>query len=403
MTRDIRPMSRKQQDILYNQFGYNVAQGDMSSSEAFDLIGKLTAEKHAHNKEIANQARTADLHHLASKAVSWSYESGANANARCPMKGCTSKHNGFYVNRYENVGGCRCCEWEKNGEGGGPIGFICALEGVDWIEAAEIITNDSFAPERAPIGIKNMNDNPYPSKEWQSRCLRGLELAQSRLTRPGDFAMSYLKSRGITIETAQAFGCGSGTMKDGPHSGATCVIFPYWRVLELVGVNRRVTSATAHDKYRFVKGSRKTGFFSHFTGESQYENYQWWLVEGEINAMSIAQTLKELGMSGSVRSVSSETDVKRVAADIAKKTPQTIVWVDKDELAREIWETHQLTTIWSRDGDANDLLLKHKLKQFLTPYLTAGNIFAWSNSDQQEEKKNETEEKHERQSVFAGA
>ena len=191
--------------------------------------------------------------------------------------------------------------------------------------------------------------------------------------------MSYLKSRGITTETAQAFGCGSGTMKDGPHKGAKCVVFPYYRSMELVGVNRRVTSVAARDKYRFVKGSRKTGYFERlFTGAGGY-NYQWWLVEGEINAMSVAQVLQKMDMSGSVRSVSSETDVKRFAPHIAEKRPETVIWVDRAELAEEIWQKYNLTTMWSREGDANELLLKHKLEQFIKPHLTAGNnLFTWS-------------------------
>lgn len=357
-------MTPKQQNILYHEFGYNYGINDLSGKEAYKLIGSLTEQRVSHNKEIADKARAASLYDLASRYTSWCYDTFQYAHARCPISGCKSTRDAFYVNKTSNVGGCTQCNWHLEGEGAGPIGFVCAIEKCNWKEAAELITNNQYTP--ATQIMKPEKRSPYPHEAWQTNMERALKVAQRRFL--GSDAHQYIEHRRVNLKVAQQFGCGAGTMKDGPHRGQPCLVLPYYKDGQLVAINRRVCAPVKRDKYRFVAGSRKTGYFSYYLGNKS-EDHQIWVVEGELNAMSIAQILMELNLDGSVMSVSSEVDIKRVAPEIAKEHPRATVWIDKESLAREIYGKHNLRTVWSRRGDANDLLQQQELCVWMKNHL----------------------------------
>ena len=329
----------------------------LSVKDASELISEVYEKRKESSRSIADEARQEDLYDLVEQECGGKWKNdGANyANRKCPMSKCSSKDDAFYVIKSKNVGGCRVCEWERQGNGGGPIGFIMALKDLTWHEAARYIVNNRGHDVDRIVSrfIDNKNqksDNESFKRTWS----RLLDQGQRLLARSG--AMAYLRKRGIKYDTARAFAVGSNEWGYGPYRGEQCILFPYFDANgELCAINRRVARDVEHDKCWFASGSQKRGYF----GVSGWSGLTW-VIEGEINVMSAYQGLMTIGRSDTVVSLSSESDIKNRVKEIKQEFEQVIVWCDKKEIASYVRENG--LTAWATRQDANDLLLNGKLE-----------------------------------------
>lgn len=345
------------QKLTLEKLGIDTTDLALSSSEAYKLIGEVYQEKKELSRNIADEARQESLYDVVNRECEggWKRDTTSYAVRPCPIETCTSDDDAFFV-MSSGLGGCRVCEWEKKGNGAGSIGFIMAYKDLSWHEAARhIVGNRSDDAERVVTShVKNSKkkrgDDYAKFKQFWPKWLA---YGQGTLYHSG--AMAYLKGRGIAYQTARAFGVGANNYGYGPYRNEQCCLFPYYTADgELCAVNRRVARKVTSDKCWFAGGSQKRGFF----GVNGWSGFTW-VVEGEINAMSVYQALLGMGRSDTVVSLSSEKDLVGRADEIRRMFDHVVVWCDEIAVQDAIRELGVMA--WATKDDANDLLLNGKL------------------------------------------
>lgn len=328
----------------------------ISQADAFGLIDQHTRQTRALYDEL--DATPDLLFDLASQTTDWAHVTPARAKGTCPICG----HSDFYVTRRQNIGGCHGCSWQKDGQGAGPVGFWAALHGLEWHEATRQL--DHAQPVHAqPVDTRPTThpkqDAPQNRGKWRNMWASILNDGHKRLALPTNAGRLYLESRGIDYATMQAFGVSTTPKGYGPYQNIECCLFPYYHDGVLSAVNKRLTVKPAKkgDKTRLAKGSQpKNAFFGSHAGLSGFV----WIVEGEINAMSVWQVLQTLGRSDTVLSVGSEAFIRSRTGEFADRWGDNcVIWCDSPHIRDVVRETG--LSCWSTRQDANVLLLAGKL------------------------------------------
>ena len=282
----------------------------------------------------------------------------------CPISGCSGC---AYVSVKGNYGGCFECSWQ-NLHGAGPIGFYMTVENASFIEALAALgvkINSNLESPNADA-IKEVTSTPTAPKktllEFRADWHQWVEWGKEAYFWDEHYtARAYLEGRGIDPATVQAFGVGVDPRGYNPHKESHCLLFPYYDQLGLlVAVNRRIAKFVKDDKSRLALGSRKkAGIFS--TLEDPQKAELTWVIEGEINALSVWQVLQLAGFPDRVLSLSDEGMTKTRALEMQNRYGSVIVWCDKPKIQDYIRDDGVMA--WATKRDANDLLMAGELWQ----------------------------------------
>jgi len=355
-------LSHKQKQLAITLFGT-----DRLTVRQFHQL--IYERKEASNRAY-DEANDVDLLNLASTYTTLKKDAHNNYSGPCPMSGCTSNYDGFWVNTSTNTGGCHSCDWVYNGSGSGPIGFLRALLGLEAREARDQLVGD--IDSRLAKTIPKV-----PVKHEKEECLRPVsgkiiknlrdEVVQAcRDIGANTVVQRYLSKRFIECETWRANRVGAYFFKDEYPYNKHSVSFPHYRGRVVCGMNRRIIDGPAKMKSKFIKGS-SWGFF-HLKKRDNASHLM--LIEGEINALSVWQVTKELPLD--IASVGSQGSFKLFAAQItqmAQGYETLVIWADEKQIAEEARRLVDHANILILHSyhklDANDLLEKGALRRLL--------------------------------------
>jgi len=282
----------------------------------------------------------------------------------CPKCGGTDrfhvKADWFYCNQ---------CWPYDNDQSHDAIGFMQWLDGCGFVEACHKLSNGDLPA----ASTRRQPDKPKPkacrSEAWQREARdtikRAVAVLDSDAGKPG---RDYLAGRSIQQDTWRAFGMGYDPAKwhTGWQRKAGAVVIP-WVIGDKV----------AAIKYRFVEAEHKADRFRSTSGGEQslfgLQNIgkhrdTLILCEGEFNAMSLWQAVRDLGR-GDVDVVSFGSEggaIHEQGLKLARKYRRVIVWADDANTAREAARTMGARGLKSPEGqDANDLLRACLLTEFV--------------------------------------
>lgn len=293
---------------------------------------------------------------------------------------------------------CRQCHTQRSDA----IGLVRWLDGVSFAEAVQRLTSGASVvhspqrPAQRPAAQRSQTD------DWRSSADRRLRTAQVALAtaaaHPGStdahadrLAVQYLQKRGLALATAQRFGlgCAMAWRPGGVKRRDLALAMPWY------DAGQQLTAI----RYRFVPTDDDAGLSkltsdagSVFSGLYGRHALTRWpttdgrrterlrtliVVEGEINAMSIAQVVGGVGELHDWRvdvvSVGSETaTLSDVNLEFAQRYGRRLAWLDKRSAAARL--AHQLgadALASPGDQDANDLLQSGLLGGFLAATLVS--------------------------------
>jgi hypothetical protein len=204
---------------------------------------------------------------------------------KCPLPGHTSKDAySFIVDTAKNVWACHsdsCVAARDGRRGGNTLDFVTAMENCSLREAALKITSwfDGAASPPPPAQSRERVSQPEPEGQGSNRPLR--------FTLRGiDPTHAYLDSRGITAETAAAFGVGfygqAGTMR------GRVVIPIHDEAGQLVAYAGRAID-NREPKYRFPAGFKKSLELFNLHRAKATRSQSVIVVEGFFDCMTMHQ------------------------------------------------------------------------------------------------------------------
>jgi len=326
------------------------------------------------SRDAYERANDMDLLALAEKYTTMT-GSGHTRTGPCPMTGCSAKKDGFWVDTIKNTGGCHTCFWPmSNGSGSGAVGFIRALMDCEpWEARNQLIGDINIAvpfERKKPLSASGAK---MPAKDLTivmqdaTRALR----ASNGL---GRWGRNYLTGRGLTKETWEFFGVGVTT----DYGNKAFMASPFHHVKRgsLCGI--RYSNAKIS-----MRGSQ---FKKAVFGLPKIKGHEiGFMIEGEINAMSIRQACGHLGQVNDVISTGSQGAFCSLAADVARHLGQAriiVLWADSVEVgksARPYFERAGVTVkvLFSHNKrDANELLKRGQLAHLLSHVIPEEPLFA---------------------------
>ncbi len=321
----------------------------------------------------AQLKRTYDLYTLASRDTSL-HKSGSVYTGPCPFCGegrdrFTLKHtlNGW---RWS----LRTCD---HGQGGASwwdaIKYVQIREGVSFPEAirrmgGELAPRTSRAkPQPHSVRVS------LPSAEWQKTGWEFVLTAGGRMcAESGREGLRYLAARGLNDRDAAAHMLGFAPVFDPKaHRERPAIVIPHFdQARTLTCIQYRFTDDEPDGlRYFMQKGSTRVLWGMHLVFP---HHRTLWVVEGEINGMSLARILRKEPVSivsiGSESISAAQGLVLRRLAGPRSRFERVFVWADKAEKARAIKAAigRRCTLLQSPQGqDANDLLRAGVLLRFV--------------------------------------
>ncbi len=265
---------------------------------------------------------------------------------------------------------CRQCH-EKRGD---------AIDFVQWMglartfpEAVAWLTGDGLATVAPVAKRKPTRKRKQPAwkvKAWQAEAWRELNRAHAVMDDTG-LGLDYLASRGITPETAR--GWLLGALPDALGRGPALVMPWLARDLRITALQYRFIEAQVK-RHRFAQkaGGERIIFGATQRSARPGKTLGLILVEGELNALSIAQALDAAGLGLDVLSYGPQDNATRPElAAIAGQYPRVLIWADEagKALAASKALPHAVPLKSPNGLDANDLLQAGKLAPFLATVL----------------------------------
>ena len=289
---------------------------------------------------------------------------------------------------------CRQCHAKRSDA----IGLVRWLDGVSFAEAVHRLTSGAsvvHSPQKPAQRPPQRPPQRLQTDDWRQRAERSLWTAQRALSdaaHPNRLAVQYLHNRGLSVATAQRFGlgCAMAWRPGGAKRRDLALAMPWY------DAGQQLTAI----RYRFVPTGDDAGLSkltsdagSVFSGGlyGRHAMTRWpttdgrhterlrtlIVVEGEINAMSIAQVAGGVGERHDWRvdvvSVGSETaTLSDVNLEFAQRYGRRLAWLDKRSAAARLAQQLGADALASPgDKDANDLLQSGLLGGFLAATLVA--------------------------------
>jgi hypothetical protein len=279
---------------------------------------------------------------------------------------------------------CRECHSKR----GDAIGFMQWIDGLSFIDAckkldATIELNPTFqAKEDRSV------TNAIPLPELIAKATVRIGRERANLIDNSE-VRSYLGSRKLKPETWSAFGLGAAVLplpgtwdkekREACYPSQPCVAMPWVNQEgEVVGIRYRfIEKHTYNDLNNNTRKDVKIkslhdSIFHHLFGwqaiiDGDKSNTVLFVVEGEINAMSIWQVAAEEGLKIDVLSIGSEGRQPTGLADHASGYAGVIVWADKPEVADGLMGALPgAFAVFSKDdNDANALLKLDLLSAYI--------------------------------------
>ncbi len=296
----------------------------------------------------------------------------------CPICGGTDR---FYLHKGGDRCGCRECGFQ-----GDQIDLWAKVQNLSRVQAAMQLARASATSFQKPVRVYSSQRKAslktiqeWQSESWQIEARAIIEPAVSRIKHEGYYDHFLWQSRQIGLTTAQRFRLGYDPEVFDPatRSRRPAIVIPW------LNQSGNVTAI----KYRFIdelaaqekgrrffqkKGSESTLFgLNACDSESDSYPYRVVIVEGEFNAMAIAQVM---GYSADVLSVGSQGNSKglELARKYCDKFPgvNVMLWFDEEKQVREAFKTFPKGVGFKSPGglDANDILKTYgafKLKEII--------------------------------------
>ena len=311
-------------------------------------------------------------------------EGNRELHGPCPFCGGRDR---FYVS--PGVAGCRVC-----GFGGDVIAFIQKAEGLDFMGAVEFLDKGAIT-ERAPVQPSGTepptSTDEDKRRQFQAQAPALMDAAHRRLMAEDTPGGEYLQRRLLDLDTWRAYRL--GYVDDAEHCGPA-VAMPWYRGGNLTGIRFRllnppegmgkiVSMKNSLTSRLLYGGQAMTTWTKHDSGLDLAADRTLFLVEGEINAMSVAQVTR--GARVDVLSFGPEGTVLSPAAiAYAQRFRAVVVWMDEEWFARDRAQKVGGMAYWNTRGgtlkpdgkhteggtktDANDHLLAGRLPD-LVEYL----------------------------------
>lgn len=212
----------------------------------------------------------------------------------------------------------------------------------------------------------------WKAERWQNDARCRLEAAQAVLLDDGNLSgapgREYLTDRGISPAMWLAWGLGYGNAWNNAARRAMPAVWIPWMNRQITAIQYRFLGvekdAVGVDRFGQLRGGRRYLCGLHLCCEAEPGQLDTlFLVEGELNAISLLQAVYGLypvdvvsyGPQGNINN----PDVARMAAAVAERYRNVIVWADEPEFALKAVAHLPNNTIPLRSPggqDANDLL-----------------------------------------------
>lgn len=267
-----------------------------------------------------------DLRDLAGRYVTLRQESATEQSGPCPRCGGEDR---FHVKAETFF--CRQCYPLGNGQAHDAIAFL-QWAGVvhDFKAACAILAGGAIptttTPRKATPVVKA--DPPlWDTPVWQADARREIEAAQAHLdVSAGELARGYLLARGLHPLTWRAWGLGYGSAWDRELKERRPAIVLPWRRDRVTAIKYRFLDSGGL-RYTSKAGGQCIAFGLGLAGK---HHQTLWLIEGELNAISLWQALTRAGcVNWDVVSFGAEHGATSpVIRSLAGNYRQVIVWAD---------------------------------------------------------------------------
>ncbi len=291
---------------------------------------------------------------------------------------------------------CRQCHTQRSDA----IGLVRWLDGVSFAEAVHRLSGASVlhSPQRP---AQRPAQRVQTDDDWRQRAERSLWTAQVALTTAAAqpwstdahadrLAVQYLQKRSLSMATAQRFGLGCAmAWRPGAKRRDLALAMPWYDAgQQLTGIRYRFVPSVDDaglSKLTADAGSVFSGLYGQHVltrwptdGRRTERLRTLVVVEGELNAMSIAQVAGGVGERHDWRVdvVSLGSETQRLSADdvaFCKRYGRRLTWMDKRDVAAQVAAQIGGADALASPGDqdANDLLRSGLLGGFLAATLVA--------------------------------
>lgn len=276
--------------------------------------------------DTARMKAGADLRDLAGRYASLRHESRRELSGPCPKCGGEDR---FHVTA-DMAFGRQCWPLERRTPAHDAIGLVQWLGLAQGFRAAAAYLDASaLRAARLREPAPKTSAHGWQPAGWQEEARRELVEAQVCLEEAaGEPARDYLRMRGLHPETWRAWGLGSGRGWDGLAEQRRPAILLPWQRDRITALKYRfIDRLEGGLRYTSKKGGECIAFGLGLAGSHRHA---LWLIEGEINALSLWQALGGAGcVNADVVSFGGESGATSPAIlGLTRRYRQVIVWAD---------------------------------------------------------------------------
>jgi hypothetical protein len=273
---------------------------------------------------------------------------------------------------------CRQCWPADNGKPHDAIAWLEWLHGVDFLEAVRLMGSNTL-PALTVKATPVAKTPGWMDATWQAAARHDARIAATALdSANGEPARAYLASRGILPDTWRAWGLGCG-VKWNPYIQAEkpAIVLPWREGDNVHALAYRFFGADIGKPARFTQkgdGERTLFGLGMLRGGDALL-----LIEGELNAISVWQASRDIGLD--VVSFGAESNATSDAViELAGRYKRVVVWADEADKASAamaaIPDARGLRSV-VKDGeklDANALLQRGVLRDYLAAVLPQSDV-----------------------------
>ena len=315
------------------------------------------------NERINALKNSFDLREIASEYTT--LKGGNEQYGACPVCGGEDR---FHVQ--EHMFFCRECKPMETGRHDIIDFLIWVGESRDFKSAITYLESRAGTTTLSPVRQKATNEPRlnYHNGAWQKNAIEYARIAHERLPKELQ-GLQYLQTRGIHTETWKRAKLGFAVVRDSNREWREAISIPWFLDRQIVAIQNRIIKPEAEKYTRYGSG----GYYGTSTAyivPKQPQTDRLVIVEGEINALSIAQTIDINVISIGSQNWGKPT-VEELKRQIEKGQYKNIyLWLDEESQAKKLKEQLEIdcTIINSQLSDANDLLRDNQLKNLFNHY-----------------------------------